>query len=118
MKKSILCKDAQLKDARIYEIVEKLKKEYNPLKVILFGSYAHDNVTDDSDIDLFILKNTDESRVDRFVRVKRIVYDPNQTVPVSPLVCTPDEVETRLKMDDNFIEEILHEGVVLIEKGS
>lgn len=89
-----------------------------PLKVILFGSYAHGDVTDDSDIDLFILKNTDDSRVDRFVQVKRIVYDPNRTVPVSPLVYTPEEVETRLRMDDDFIEEILQEGVVLYEKDS
>jgi hypothetical protein len=34
MKKSILCKDTQLKDARIYEIVEKLKKEYNFKEVV------------------------------------------------------------------------------------
>lgn len=110
--------DTQQKDVKISEIVEKLKKKYNPLKVILFGSYAHGNPTDDSDIDLFILKNTDESRVDRFVHVKRIVYDPSRTVPVSPLVYTPDEVETRLKMGDDFIEEILQKGVVLYEKGS
>lgn len=27
----------------VSEIVEKLKKEYNPLKIILFGSYVHGN---------------------------------------------------------------------------
>jgi predicted nucleotidyltransferase len=108
----------QKKDVKISEIVEKLKNEYNPLKIILFGSYAYGNPTEDSDIDLFILKNTDENRVDRFVHVKRIIYDPSRTVPVSPLVYTPDEVETRLKMGDDFIEEIFQEGVVLYEKDS
>jgi predicted nucleotidyltransferase len=49
------------------EIVEKLKSEYKPLKIILFGSYAYGNPTEDSDIDLLILKNTNERRVDRFV---------------------------------------------------
>jgi hypothetical protein len=37
---------------------------------------------------------------------------------VSPLGYTPDEVETRLRMDDDFIEEILQEGSVLYEKDS
>jgi predicted nucleotidyltransferase len=117
MKRSILHFDAQKEDAEIYEIVEKLIREYNPLKIILFGSYAYGNPKKDSDIDLFILKNTDERRVDRFVHVKRIVYDPSRTVPVSPLVYTPDEVQTRLKMGDDFVEEILQKGVVLYEKG-
>jgi hypothetical protein len=31
---------------------------------------------------------------------------------------TPDEVETCLKMGDDFIEEIFQEGVVLYEKDS
>lgn len=110
--------DAQTENVKIHEIVEKLKKEYDPLKIILFGSYAYGNPTEDSDIDLFILKNTHESRVDRFVQVKRIVYDPSRTVPVSPMVYTPDEVETRINMGDDFIEEILQNGVVLYERDS
>ncbi len=39
----------------VSEIVEKLKREYKPLKIILFGSYAYGNPTEDSDIDLLIL---------------------------------------------------------------
>jgi len=57
----------------ISEIVEKLKREYKPQRIILFGSYAYGNPTEDSDIDLLILKNTDKRRVDRFVQVKRII---------------------------------------------
>lgn len=38
------------------EIVGKLKSEYKPLKVILFGSYAYGNPREDTDIDLLILK--------------------------------------------------------------
>ncbi len=53
----------------LVEIVEKLKNEYKPLKIILFGSYAYGTPGKDSDIDLLILKNTEERRVDRFVGV-------------------------------------------------
>lgn len=38
------------------EIIEKLKP-LNPDKIILFGSYAYGTPNEDSDIDLFLLKN-------------------------------------------------------------
>lgn len=100
------------------EIVEKLKSEYNPLKIILFGSYAYGNPTEDSDIDLLILKNTEKRRVDRFVGVKRIIYNPNRKIQVSPLIYTPDELEERLRIGDDFIKEIFQKGVVLYERAS
>lgn len=100
------------------EIVEKLSDEYEPLKIILFGSYAYGNPNDDSDIDLLILKNTDERRVDRFVLVKRIIYNPDHKIPVSPLVYTPEELEKRLIMGDDFIKEIIKKGVTLYEKAN
>ncbi len=102
----------------VSEIVEKLKREYKPLKIILFGSYAYGNPTEDSDIDLLILKNTDERRVDRFVQVKRIIYNPNCKIPVSPLVYSPEELEERLRIGDDFIKEIIQKGTILYEGAS
>lgn len=98
------------------EIVEKLKSEYKPLKIILFGSYAYGNPTEDSDIDLLILKDTNKRRVDRFVQVKRIIYNPNCKIPVSPLVYSPEELEERLRIGDDFIKEIIQKGTILYEK--
>ncbi|MEK6808968.1 MAG: nucleotidyltransferase domain-containing protein [Nanoarchaeota archaeon] len=98
------------------EIVEKLKKEYKPLKIILFGSYAHGNPREDSDIDLLILKNTNKRRVDRFVEVKRIIYNPNCKIPISPLVYSSKELGERLRIGDDFIKEIIQKGIILYEK--
>jgi len=100
----------------IFEIAEKLKNEYEPLKIILFGSYAHGSPEEDSDIDLLILKNTRKSRADRFVTVKRIIYNPNRKIPVSPLVFTPEELEKRIAMGDDFIREIMQKGLILYER--
>jgi predicted nucleotidyltransferase len=102
----------------ISEVVEKLKREYKPLRIILFGSYAFGNPTEDSDIDLLILKNTNKRRVDRFVQVKRIIYNPNYKIPISPLVYTPNELEERLRIDDDFIKEIIQNGTILYERAS
>ncbi len=100
------------------EVVEKLKSEYKPLRIILFGSYAFGNPTEDSDIDLLILKNTNKRRVDRFVQVKKIIYNPNYKIPISPLVYTPNELEERLRIDDDFIKEIIQKGTILYERAS
>jgi len=98
------------------EIVEKLKVEYRSLKIILYGSYAHGNPKDDSDIDLLILKDTNERRVDRYVRVKRIIYNPDRKIPISPLVYSTAELNERLRIEDDFIKEILNTGIILYEE--
>ena len=102
----------------ILEVVGKLRSEYEPIKIILFGSYAYGNPTKDSDIDLLILKNTDKRRADRFVEVKRIIYNPDLKIPISPLVYTPEELEERLKIGDDFVKEIVRKGIVLYERAS
>ena len=103
-------------DKILNEIVEKLQREYKPLKIILYGSYAYGTPNVDSDIDLLILKNTSERSVDRFVKVKKIIYNPKRKIPVSPLIYSPDEVKERVRIGDDFIKEILNKGVTLYEK--
>ncbi len=107
--------DAQI-DQLIVRLAETIRRKYKPQKIILFGSYACGRPTEDSDIDLFIVKETDARRVDRFVEVKRLIYDPQLRIPVSPLVYTPQELEERLNMGDDFVKEIMSEGMVLYEE--
>ena len=97
----------------ISRIVNKIKKEYNPEKIILFGSYAWGNPTKDSDIDLFIIKDTDEKPRDRQVGVREILDEENALFALEPLIYTPDEIKNRLKMGDDFIKKILNKGVVV-----
>ena len=74
------------------------------------------NLTPYGDIDLFIVKETNARMVDRFVEVKRLIYDPESRIPVSPLVYTPEEVTERLRSGDDFVKEVMREGKVLYEK--
>lgn len=97
----------------INQITETIKKEYQPEKIILFGSYAYGKPSPSSDLDLFIIKETNKERRERFVEVKKLVYDPKRTVVFSPLVYTPTEVEERLSLGDDFVNEILEKGEVL-----
>ncbi|MFT5660605.1 MAG: putative nucleotidyltransferase [Sulfurimonas sp.] len=44
-----------------HEIVERLKP-LNPDKIILFGSYAYGTPNEDSDIDLFLVKDIESNK--------------------------------------------------------
>lgn len=97
-------------------IVEILKEKYEPEKIILFGSYAWGGFTKDSDIDLLIVKETHKKRIDRFVEVKRIIYNPQIKIPVSPIILTKKELGERINLGDDFLKEIIKKGVTVYEK--
>jgi len=100
----------------IDDIVTRLKREYRPEKIILFGSYAYGKPTRDSDIDLFIIKDTPESPFQRRITVRRICHAPDHHIPFQPLVATPSEWTERLKMGDPFFLEIQSKGEMLYAK--
>ncbi len=94
-------------------LVARLKEKYQPEKIILYGSYAYGTPDKASDIDLLIIKDTKDRPIDRRVTVARIVSDSKRLIPIESIVLTPAEVNERLKIEDQFIEEILKKGKVL-----
>lgn len=98
----------------IQKIVEKIRREYRPEKIILFGSYSYGKPTAESDVDLFIIKESDKRRIDRFCEVRRIIRG-IKGISVQPVVFTKKEVAQRLRLEDNFFKEVLEKGEVLYE---
>ena len=97
----------------ISAIADIIVEHYAPQKIILFGSYVTGRQSEESDIDLLIVKDTDKRPIERWIEVKRIMRDLKLTIPVSPLVYTEKELEERRAVKDFFIEEILEKGEVL-----
>lgn len=97
----------------ILKIVNEIKEKYQPIKIILYGSYSYGTPTPDSDIDLLIIKDTNKRHIDRWVELKKILRNVAPKTPVSPLVYNPKEIEERLTIKDFFIEEIFEKGKVL-----
>ena len=99
---------------KLPKIVESLKKGYKPQRIILFGSMLRPHAKS-NDIDLFIIKETDEER-----RGKRAIKAwstlPFKDVPVDFLIYTPSEVKRELDRENVFIAEILQKGKVLYEE--
>ena len=100
----------------ILNIVERIVRDYQPEKVILFGSFAYGAPGEDSDVDLLIVKDTDKSPLERWMEVKKILRGTARELPVSPLVYTKNEIEERKGMKDFFIEEIFEKGIELAKK--
>ncbi len=97
----------------IQTIVARLIADYQPEKIILFGSFAYGAPDINSDIDLLIIKSTTESPLERRIRVRQIVADIERRIPFSPLVLTPEELVRRLQLGDTFYQEILAQGKTL-----
>jgi predicted nucleotidyltransferase len=95
------------------EIVMTLMSSYRPEEIILFGSYAYGEPNTDSDLDLFIVKESDERPIDRRMAVRHLLREINFRVPLTLIVLTPDEVDYRVRIGDQFINEILTRGKVL-----
>ena len=105
------------RDARIEqtlnEIVRRLVADYQPEKIILFGSYAYGEPHADSDLDVLIVKETTDLLIRRIFTVHELVTDAHPRIGFEPLVLTPAEIEQRLRIGDQFVAEILKRGEVL-----
>ncbi len=94
-------------------LTARLIKQYKPEKIILFGSAASGKARQDSDIDLFIIKNSTQKRPLRVQEVFQALRGIKRTYPLDPIVYTSEEVEKRLSLGDYFIKRVFQEGKVL-----
>ena len=84
-----------------------------PDKIILFGSYCTGQVSEWSDLDMIIIKETQVPFLDRIRRVLALL---KPRVGVDVLVYTPREFE-RLSRERAFLrEEIVAKGKVIYER--
>jgi len=97
-------------------LVRALAEGYQPELIILFGSLAWGEPDSDSDIDLLIVAESEETPLDRRVRARRLAAHTHDHTPFSPLVLTPDELQQRLAMNDPFYHKILEQGERLYER--
>ncbi|MBI1935137.1 nucleotidyltransferase domain-containing protein [Candidatus Woesearchaeota archaeon] len=97
----------------LVSITKKIIDRYNPQKIILFGSYAYGSPKRDSDIDLLIIKKTNAKHIDRAVKIREILREENSMFALEPLIYTPQEVNERLEMEDDFMKNIIEKGVIL-----
>lgn len=99
---------------QVKQIIDELVENYQPEKVILFGSRVSGKVHEDSDVDLVAIKETDKKFRDR-IREASSCF--KHTLPVDIIVYTPQEFETMAKNNYFVKDEILKKGQVVYEQG-
>lgn len=105
-------------DQLLSKMVATIVAEVNPEQVILFGSHARGNATEDSDVDLIVVESEpfDENR-DRgaeAVRLWRVLA--GFAVSKDILVYSRDEVEYWRDSLNHVLARALREGRVLYER--
>lgn len=91
-------------------IVEKLKP-LNPLKIILFGSYAYGVPNDDSDLDLCIIKNEVRSKSKEKKEIRERLKD--FIVAKDILIPTLDEYNFYKNQSGSIFMDIDQKGKLL-----
>ncbi len=117
--------EGPIRDTRypVHQIADKLLpylrvliEKFQPEQVILFGSYAYGSPTEDSDIDLLVVKSVKTSARAEATAIRK-AFQPlrrrGANLPLDILVRDPEDLKKRLKEGASFHSEIFSQGVRL-----
>ena len=101
----------------IQAVSDKIAAKLNPDKVILFGSYAYGNPTEDSDVVLLVVLPFEGHSYWKSVDILCNAM-PDPYFPIDLLARTPEDVARRYAELDPLVKEALDRGKVLYERVS
>jgi len=98
----------------ISSFARKVAKQFNPQKIILFGSYARGDYGPDSDLDLMVVMDRVESPRSESVRLRRALR--GLLTPIDIIVATPEQLERHKNTLGLIYRNVLAEGKVIYER--
>jgi uncharacterized protein len=98
----------------IRNVTRQIVQQFHPQKVILFGSYAYGQPTKDSDADLLVVMDTDESPLHMAAEIAAAIEHP---FPLDIVVRTPVEFASAVHRRGVFATEVATKGITLYEAG-
>ncbi|MDH5720155.1 MAG: nucleotidyltransferase domain-containing protein [Spirochaetia bacterium] len=102
-----------INDAVLKKITEKLKEEFNPEQIIMFGSYAYGMPDKHSDLDLLVIvSESDEKPVSRKKRAHQCLID-IKNISMDIIVKTHNEAYYYKDVIGALTNKILNKGKVL-----
>ena len=96
----------------IRDFARRVAKQFQPERIILFGSHAYGQPHSDSDVDILVVMPA-RNEIDQSVRIE-LACEP--CFPLDIIVRTPENIRWRLAEGDSFLREIVSRGKVLYEK--
>jgi predicted nucleotidyltransferase len=95
-------------------MVKRIVEQFDPDKIILFGSHARGNATPDSDVDLLVVMPIRGSK--RETRIAIGVSLSDFGVPLDIVLSTPEELEERRRIPGTIERPAISEGRILYER--
>jgi hypothetical protein len=93
--------------------VQEVVKNLNPYLVVLFGSFATNNINEGSDIDILVVAEFQESFLDRIAKLMNI----NKFgIPIEPVGYTLEEFRDMKRRKNAFILEVMKKGKVMYRR--
>lgn len=99
----------------IQALVNRIAGEFDPEKIVLFGSYAYGTPTPQSDVDLLVVMPCSGSPVKQALAILKACGRP---FPMDLIVRTPEELAWRYRGGDPWISDAMDKGMVLYERGA
>ena len=94
----------------IRDVVKQIAEQFQPEKIILFGSYAYGKPRPESDVDLLVIMSTPLRNYEQAAQIARAT---DYHFGLDLLVRTPQQIVERMNLGDFFIQEIIERGEVL-----
>ena len=99
------------------KIVQIIVQEFQPERIILFGSFTNNQEKLGSDFDLFIIKNTTKREIDR-VRELRSILPRQRKYGIDLVILNEQEFQQATKEKNIFVSKILNTGKELYAKNA
>ena len=99
--------------ADVEKAVDRLVQAFDPLRIIIFGSYARGDAQPGSDLDLLVVLPTVENKREAALAMRRELS--GCAVGSDVVVTTPDEIERRGWIIGTVLREALREGHIVYE---
>jgi predicted nucleotidyltransferase len=100
-----------ISEKTIQEAVELLRKAANPVSIILFGSYARGDITEESDLDFLVIEKELKARRMETVRLRDILSP--LRIPVDVLVISEKTYKEWKDLPGTVIYEAGLEGRIV-----
>lgn len=97
----------------IRDVVQQIAEQFQPKKIILFGSYAYGHPRPESDVDLLVVMDTPLKEIEQAIQICQAT--PYQ-FGLDLIVRKPSTLKRRLAQGDPFLREVMQFGKVLYER--
>ena len=102
---------------RIRPYLKVLRDQFQPEKVVVFGSYAHGHPGPDSDIDLLVVKRINQSRIKDKVEIRSAWWPlllREKPLSFDLMLADPEECERWGDDERSYLGRILRRGVQVL----